>query len=136
LVRDRQLIAKLAKLGRATKTLRAEFEKKTVTSDGMDDPARTRRGFDQGNVNTCLAESVGADEAGDAPADNQCLDLTSHGAVSILARSECFRKERLGDELLFFEVRIEHHGQIANENAAEPSRADFAAVEERETILP
>src|ERR1700741_2520558 len=102
----------------------------------MNDPAGACRCFDQLNLNACLAESVGAYEPGDAPAYNQCLGVTSHDAVSILARSESFRKERLGNELLFFEIGIENHGQVADENTAEPSGPDFAAFEEHETILP
>jgi hypothetical protein len=50
--------------------------------------------------------------------------------MSILAGSKSFRKKRLGDELLFFEIRIENHGEIANEDAAEPGGADLTAVEE------
>ena len=34
-----------------------------------------------------------------------------------------------------FEIRVEGHGQIADENAAEPSGADFAVIEEHEAVL-
>src|SRR5713226_9739233 len=57
------------------------------------------------------------------------------GDVSILGGSESLRKKRLGDELLFFKIRVENHGQIADEDAAEPGSADFAAIEEHEAIL-
>jgi hypothetical protein len=58
--------------------------------DGSDDAAGTRRGFDQLRINTGFAEGVGANETGDATTDYECWDVTSHRAVSNLARSESF----------------------------------------------
>src|SRR6266478_10190013 len=55
--------------------------------------------------------------------------------MRILAGSESLRKERLGDELLFFKIWVENHGQIADEDATEPGGADFAAFEEHEAVL-
>jgi hypothetical protein len=95
----------------------------------MDDATRAWGSFHDLRVNPGFAQGVTADEAGDATADHQCWDVTGHGAVSILAGSESFRKERLRDELLFFKIRVENHGQVADEDAAEPGGADFAAIE-------
>ena len=53
---------------------------------------------------------MSADEAGDATANHQSWDVTGHGEGRILVGSESFRKERLGGELLFFEIRIKDHG--------------------------
>jgi hypothetical protein len=115
--------------------LGTKFEKETVTGDGVDDAARARRGFDQLHFDAGFLQGVSAYQAGDATADHQCWNMTGHGDVSILAGSESFRKKRLGDELLFFEIRIENHSQIADENAAKPGGADFAAFQEHEAIL-
>jgi hypothetical protein len=75
--------------------LGTEFEKETVTGDGLDDASWPRRGFDQLDFDAGLLQGIGADQAGDATADHQCWDVTGHGALSILARSESFGKERL-----------------------------------------
>src|SRR5215469_1409852 len=46
-----------------------------------------------------------------------------------------FGKERPGGELLLFKIRIKDHGQVANEDAAQPGGADFLVVEDNQTIL-
>ena len=125
----------MAELDGAAKALGAAFQEETVARYGADDTAGTGTGLDQVCVNPSFTQRVGADQAGDATADHQCWDVTGHGDVSILVGSESFRKERLGDELLFFEIRVENHGQIADEDAAEPGGANFAALEEHEAIL-
>jgi len=50
-------------------------------------------------------------------------------------RQRVFEKSGLGSELLLFEIGIENHSQIADENAAEPSGADFSLVEEHKAIV-
>src|SRR5215831_19025571 len=62
--------------------------------------------------------------------------MTGHGKMRILAKSESFGKKRFCGELLFFQIGIEDHRQVADKNAAEPSGANFAAPEENEAILP
>lgn len=37
--------------------------------------------------------------------------------------------------MLFFEVGVEEHGDVANENAAEPGGADFGCVKDDEAVL-
>jgi len=108
----------LAESGCATEALGTKFEKETATGDGVYYAARPLRGFDELQFDAGLLQGISADQAGDATADHQCWNMTRHGDVSNLAGSESFRKERLGDELLFFEIRIENHSQIADENAA------------------
>src|SRR6266481_2372098 len=135
LVRNAEVLAQVTELDGAAKALGAAFQQETVAHFGADDTAGAGASLDQSSANSGFAQSVGTDEAGDATADHQCWDVTSHGDVSILVGSESFRKERLGDELLFFEIRVENHGQIADEDAAEPSGAHFAAVHEYEPIL-
>jgi len=49
--------------------------------------------------------------------------------------SECLREERLGRQLLFFQVRIKDHGQIANENSSQPSGPNFIGFEKNEAIF-
>ena len=118
------------KLGRGAEALRSQFQEEAVANYGVDDTTGTRRGLDELCVNPSFAQSEGADKTGDAATDHQCCDMTGHGDVSILAGSKSFRKERLSDELLFFEIRVENHGQIADEDAAKPGGADFASFEE------
>src|SRR5260370_33537042 len=101
----------------------------------MDDTAGTRAGLDQLHVDTSLLQCISADEAGEAAADHQCWDAMGHGDGSIRAGSESFRKERLGIELLFFQIGIETHGEIADEDAAEPSGANLVSFQEHEAIL-
>ncbi len=43
---------------------------------------------------------------------------------------ESFGEEGFGVEVLLFQVGIENHGEIADKDAAEPSGADFAGVED------
>ena len=45
-IRNAEIEAMLAKRSRATETLRAEFQKEAVASDGVDDTTGTGRGFD------------------------------------------------------------------------------------------
>ena len=130
LVRNAEVRAKLMEVDSAAKALGAAFQEETVARYGADDTAGTGTGLDQLCPNPSFTQSVGADEARDATADHQCWDMTGHGDVSTLVGSESFRKERLGDELLLFEIRVENHGQIADEDAAEPGGADFASFEE------
>src|ERR1700682_1604763 len=94
-LRNAELRAKLAKRRRNAETLRSQFQQEAVASYRADDTTGTRRGLDQLCVDPGFAQSVGADEAGDATADHQCWDMTGHGDVSTLVGSECFRKERL-----------------------------------------
>src|SRR6266850_805487 len=122
-------------LGRAAETLRSQFQEEAIASHGVDDATGKRRRLEQLCVNPSFAQSEGADKAGNAATDHHCCDVTGHGDVSILAGSKSFRKERLGDELLFFEIWVENHCQIADENAAEPGGADFASFEKHEAIL-
>ena len=127
--------AKITEGRNAAETLRAQFQEETVARNGLDDAARAGRGFEEMSVNAGFSKGVGTDEARDAATDNKRWDVTGHGDLRILVGSECFRKERLGDELLFFEIRVENHSQVSDEDAAEPGGADFAAVEEHEAIL-
>jgi hypothetical protein len=78
LVRDAEVFADLAELGGAAETLRAEFEEKAVASDGVDDAAGAGRGFKELNFDAGFLEGVGADEAGDATADDQRLNRRVH----------------------------------------------------------
>jgi hypothetical protein len=87
----------------SAKTLRSEFQQEAFTGDGLNDTAGTKGGFEDFSLNARIAEGVGADEARNSAADHQCWDVTGHGVLSILARSESFGKERLvADQLLFF----------------------------------
>ncbi len=58
--------------------------------DGLDDAAGARGGFNEFGVNASFAQGLSADEAGNSAADHQCWDVTGHGVVGILARSESF----------------------------------------------
>ena len=80
----------LAEQGGAAETLRAEFQKKSVARDRLNDAAGTGRGFEEMRVQAGFAECIGADEAGNSPADHQCLDPGRHGALSIIDSSESF----------------------------------------------
>ena len=135
-VSDAEFGAELAERGGAAETLGAQFQEEAVAGDGLYDTAGAGSGFEKLGVDTGFAEGVGADEAGDSTADHQSWDVTGHGVVSILADSESFGKERLAaDELLFFKIGIEDHGQIADEDAAQPGGANFAAIEEDQAIF-
>src|ERR1700731_1047052 len=46
-----------------------------------------------------------------------------------------FREERLLGEALLLEVRVENHGQIANENAAQKRHADFVLIQLDEPVF-
>jgi len=133
---DAQLGAKLEERGCTAETLGSQFQQVAFARDGLNDAAGAGRGFKKLGVDTGFAEGVRADEAGDSTADHQCWDVTGHGVVSILAESERFGKERLAaDELLFFKIGIEGHGQITDEDAAQPGGANFAAIEEHEAVF-
>jgi hypothetical protein len=136
LIRYAEFRAELAQRCGAAEALRSKFEQEAVASDGLNDAAGAGRSFDQFCVDADFLKCVRADEPGNSAADHQCWDVTGHGVVSILARSESFRKEGLAaDQLLFFEIGIENHGQITDEDAAEPGGANLAAIEEHEVIL-
>ena len=49
--------------------------------------------------------------------------------------SESFREKRFGRQLLSFQIRIEDHRQIANEDSAEPGAPDLVPLEENQPIL-
>ena|ERR1700674_80739 len=90
LICDAEFVAELAERLGTGKALRAEFEEETLAGDGLNDAAGAGRGFDDFSVNASFAQRVGADEAGNATADDKYWDVTGHRAVSILARSERF----------------------------------------------
>ena len=50
--------------------------------------------------------------------------------------SERLREERFGRKLLFFEVRIEDHGQISNKNATKPRGANLVRLQQNKTFKP
>lgn len=52
-----------------------------------------------------------------------------------MAELERFGEEGFGGEVLFFEVGVEEHGDVADEDTAEPSRANFGRVEDNEAVF-
>src|SRR5580693_8002831 len=86
--------------------------------------------FNQQNVHPQFAQRVGAHQARNSSANNQRWDVTSHGVAKYLAISESFREQGLGSELLPFQVGIEDHGQVANEDPPKPGGANFAALQQ------
>jgi len=70
LVRDAQVRAQLTELDGAAKALGAAFQQETIARYGANDTAGTGTGLDQLCANPSFAQSVGADEAGDATADH------------------------------------------------------------------
>src|SRR6266478_2620532 len=69
-LRNAEFRAKLAERRRPAETLRSQFQQEAVASYRADDPTGTRRGLDQLCVNPGFAQSIGADQAGDATADH------------------------------------------------------------------
>src|SRR5438876_6314550 len=51
------------------------------------------------------------------------------------SRSERLGKERLGVEMLLFEVGIENHREIANKDASEPGGADFVFRNHQQAVF-
>ena len=49
--------------------------------------------------------------------------------------SERFREERLGRQLLSFQVGIEHHGQIADKDSSEPSGPNFIWLKQNQSVF-
>src|SRR5260370_3116418 len=69
LVFDAEFVTKILKGRGAAEALRSQFEEEAIASDGVDDAAGARRGFDELCVNAGFAQGVSANEAGDAASD-------------------------------------------------------------------
>lgn len=92
LVFDFERGAKFTKSRNAAEALRAQFQEETLASDGLDDASGARRGFDKMSVNASFAQSIGADQAGDAATDYKRWDVTGHRDVRILVGIREFSK--------------------------------------------
>ena len=116
-------------------TLRPQFQQKAVAAGRVKNAAGPGRSFDKKNFDARFLERIRANQPRNAAANHQSLSVTGHDEGRILAGSKSFRKKRLGGQLLFFQIRIKKHSQVANENAAEPGGADFAILKEHQPIV-
>lgn len=66
-----QLPAKLEQRARGAETLRPKFEQESIMAFRTDDPAGTRRRFNNLRVYSTLSQRIGANQSADAAADNQ-----------------------------------------------------------------
>lgn len=107
---DAEFAAEIAELRSAAETLRAKFEEEAVTALGANHAAWTRGGFDNLGVDVGFAQRIDTDQTGDSGADYQDWNVSGHVVAENRIGSESFRKERLGMEVLLFEVGIENHG--------------------------
>jgi hypothetical protein len=126
--RDPKLVAQFEDCFCAGKTLRPKFKKIAVFRNRLNHAAGPRGRFQQQHILSGLFESIGAGQARNSRADHDGKWSGSHD-------SERLREERLGVQLLLFEVRVEKHRQIANENAAEPGSANLVSIDGQQTIL-
>ena len=109
---------------RGEKTLRADVEVEAVFFDGVDDAAEARAALDQQHRQIHRAKAV-------ARRPGRKFRRRSPGCWEGRARcekSERLREQRALGQALFFEIRIEDHGDVANEDAAERRDADFVAA--------
>lgn len=101
--------------------MRPEFAQIPIFFDRLNNATRPRPAFQHQNVLSGLLQRVSAAKARNSRANDNCKWTVSHG-------SERFREERLGVQVLFFEIGVENHRQVADKNAAEPGSANFVLI--------
>src|SRR5258707_338105 len=101
----------------SVETLRAQFEEKTIVPLGPNNAARAGRGFHELGIYAGFAQGVSAYQARYSAAHNQSWRVSRHGIWQFLSASECFRKQRFGVEMLFFQIGIKNHRQVADKDA-------------------
>ncbi len=114
----------------SAETLRAQFDQKTIASLGPNDAARTRGCFHELGVYARFAQRVSAYQARYSGAHNQSWRVSRHRIRQFLSASERFRKQGLGVEMLFFEIGIKNHCQVADKYPPEPRGANFICVQQ------
>jgi len=90
LIGNAEILEERPERGGATETLRAKFQKESVARDRLNDSAGTERSFEEMRIQAGFVECIGANKAGNSPADHQCLDPGRHGVLSIIDSSESF----------------------------------------------
>lgn len=93
----------------SVETLWAQFEEKTIAPLGPNNAARAGRGFYELGIYAGFAQGVSAYQARYSAAHNQSWRVSRHGIWQFLSASECFRKQRFGVEMLFFQIGIKNH---------------------------
>src|SRR5580700_8990487 len=104
------------------------------------------------SVKAAVAQGVGTGEAGHTGANDDgreerggCgksgsgrrCDERTHDLAAAKGgmRLERLGEKRFGVELLFIEIGVERHGEVANEDAAEPSGANFVFGDGEEAVI-
>src|SRR5205807_258541 len=108
--------------------LRTEFQQESLSVCRADQAARFQRSLHDLRFDAGFAQSISADQSRNATTHNQDWNRRRH-ATKRRYMSECFREQGLSIQLLLRKVRIEDHGQIADEDSPEPCASDLIRLE-------
>ena len=115
---DLQLAAEPEHGWSGAETLRAELQQMAVAPLAADDAAGPREASTRCASIPALRNAYAHTRPDIPPPITSAGSMRGHGKDAGLNTLQSFRKQRLGVQVLFFQVRIKNHRQIANENSA------------------